>query len=358
MKNNRGKKRNQMPTKYTLLLISAGCIAVFITSLTLNLSGGPLHTLAGYVIVPMQSGINAAGQWVLDKANEFQTLSDVLDENEQLQAQVDELTDQLNSLALEQYELESLRELLELDEKYPEYEKVSASVVAMDSNNWFDTFTIDRGTSDGVTEGMNVMAGSGLVGIVTEAGANYSKVRSIIDDSSSVSAMVLTTGDNFIISGDLEQMNESGVIPFSSLKDDDDEVQVGDAVVTSYVSDKYQQGILIGYIASIEDSANQLTKTGTITPVVDFEHLQMVMVITDIKDTSEMVTTSDTETEDESSSDDSDDSEENTGDGSDTGDSGDSEDGDSGDSDVGDSGEGDGSDSGDSGEGDGLYGGE
>ena len=325
MRTNRGKKRNSMPTKYSLLLITAGCIVVFITSLTLNLTGGPLHTLAGYIIVPMQSGINAAGQWILDKTNEFRTLSEVLDENEELQAQVDELTDQLNNLALEQYELESLRELLELDEKYPEYEKLAASVVAMDSNNWFDTFTIDRGTSDGVTEGMNVMAGSGLVGIITEAGANYSKVRSIIDDSSSVSAMVVTTGDNFIISGDLEQMSESGVLPFSSLKDDDDEVQVGDAVVTSYISDKYQQGILIGYIASIEDSSNNLTKTGTITPVVDFEHLQMVMVITDVKDTSEMVTSSDTESEDTVSegtgtSGDSEDSS-GDGDGSDTGDS-------------------------------------
>ena len=325
MRTNRGKKRNSMPTKYSLLLITAGCIVVFITSLTLNLTGGPLHTLAGYIIVPMQSGINAAGQWILDKTNEFRTLSEVLDENEELQAQVDELTDQLNNLALEQYELESLRELLELDEKYPEYEKLAASVVAMDSNNWFDTFTIDRGTSDGVTEGMNVMAGSGLVGIITEAGANYSKVRSIIDDSSSVSAMVVTTGDNFIISGDLEQMSESGVLPFSSLKDDDDEVQVGDAVVTSYISDKYQQGILIGYIASFEDSSNNLTKTGTITPVVDFEHLQMVMVITDVKDTSEMVTSSDTESEDTVSegtgtSGDSEDSS-GDGDGSDTGDS-------------------------------------
>ena len=301
MRKNQGKKRKTMPTKYSLFLLTGCCIVVFILSLTLNISGGPLHTLAGYVFVPMQSGINTAGQWILDKTNDFKTLSEVLKENEELEAQVDDLTEQLTNLALEQYELEELRALYELDEKYPSYEKVAASVVAMDSTNWFDTFTIDRGTEDGVEAGMNVMADGGLVGIITESGANYSKVRSIIDDSSNVSAMIVTTGDNFTVSGDLESMSESGVITFSGLKDDEDAVSVGDAVVTSYVSDQYQQGLLIGYIATIEENSNHLTKTGTITPVVDFEHLQMVLVITNIKDASEITTTEESGTEDQAS---------------------------------------------------------
>ena len=131
--------------------------------------------------------------------------------------------------------------------------------------------------------GQNVLAGSGLVGIVTEAGPNYAKVRSIIDDSSNVSAMVTSTEDNFNVSGDLLSMNEDKVITFSGLKDEDDKVAVGDAVVTSYVSDQYQQGILIGYIASIEVNSNNLTKSGTITPVVDFQHIENVLVISDVK---------------------------------------------------------------------------
>ena len=121
------------------------------------------------------------------------------------------------------------------------------------------------------------------MGIVTEAGPNYAKVRSIIDDSSNVSAMVTSTEDNFNVSGDLLSMNEDKVITFSGLKDEDDKVAVGDAVVTSYVSDQYQQGILIGYIASIEVNSNNLTKSGTITPVVDFQHIENVLVISDVK---------------------------------------------------------------------------
>jgi rod shape-determining protein MreC len=75
------------------------------------------------------------------------------------------------------------------------------------------------------------------------------------------------------------------MITFSELRDTDDEVEVGDPVVTSYVSDQYQQGILIGYITSIEPNSNNLTKSGTIAPVVDFEHIQEVLVILDIKNT-------------------------------------------------------------------------
>ena len=66
-------------------------------------------------------------------------------------------------------------------------------------------------------------------------------------------------------------------------------------VVTSYVSDRYQQGILIGYVTKIENNSNNLTKSGTITPVVDFEHIENVMVITQLKQTGDTKTADDTE---------------------------------------------------------------
>lgn len=285
MKKKRNSKKKQLQTKYMLFILTAFCVITIFASLILNINGGPLKTLAGYLFIPMQQGINYTGEWVFDTANDFRTLSDVLDENKQLQAKVDELTVRLTNSKLDTYELENLRELLALDEKYPTYEKVAASVIAKDSSNWFSTFTINRGSEHGIEKGMNVIAGSGLVGIVTDVGKNYARVRSIIDDSSNVSAMIATTGDNFNVSGNLKSMNENMVITFSELRDEEGQVQIGDPVVTSYVSDQYQQGILIGYIASIENAANNLTKIGTITPVVDFEHLEDVLVITKLKET-------------------------------------------------------------------------
>ena len=278
------KPKITVPSKYILLGMTIVCVLVIFLSLTFNLSGGPLNAVAGYVFVPMQKGINSVGTFLSEKADNLKTLNDVMQKNKELQAQVDELTQELNTIKLEQYDLENYRSLLELDEKYPGYEKVAANVIGKDSGNWFNTFIIDKGSKDGIEKDMNVLAGSGLVGIVTEVGPNYAKIRSIIDDTSNVSGMDLSTSDNCIIRGSLQRMNENQEIEFSDLKDSDNQVQEGDQIVTSYISEKYLQGILIGYIKDISTDSNNLTKSGTITPVVDFEHIQEVLVILDKKE--------------------------------------------------------------------------
>ncbi len=275
----RRKSKFVLPAKYLLLILSGVCIVIMLLSFTLNISGGPLNAAAGYVFVPMQEGINKIGVWVTDKADNLKNLSDVMAENEQLRAKIDELTTELNSVKLEQYELDNLRTLYDLDQKYPSYEKVAANVIGKSSGNWFHIFTIDKGSNDGIEVDMNVIAGSGLVGIVTDVGPNYAKVTSIINDTSKVSGMVTTTSDNLVVSGSLQSMNENMVIEFNNLNDRDGKVAVNDPVVTSAVSSVYQQGILIGYISSIETDSNNLTRSGTITPAVDFEHLEEVLVI-------------------------------------------------------------------------------
>lgn len=273
------KPKFVVPTKYILLVMTLLCAGGILVSFTLNISGGPLNTVAGYLFAPMQRGINYVGTWMSDKADNLKKLSDVMAENEELRSQLNEKTTELNTVRLEQYELENLRELFELDQKYPSYEKVAGNVIGQNGGNWFSSFTIDKGSNDGIEVDMNVISGSGLVGIVTDVGQNYAIVTSIINDTTNVGGMVTTTSDNLIVNGSLLQMNENMVIEFSNLNDSDDEVMVGDPVVTSYVSDLYQQGILIGYINSLEKDSNNLTKSGTITPAVDFEHIEEVLVI-------------------------------------------------------------------------------
>ena len=98
--------------------------------------------------------------------------------------------------------------------------------------------------------------------------------------------MVLSTSDNIIVTGNLE-MYADGLIEFSKLVDDENAVVEGDKLVTSNISDYYLPGILIGYISSINTDSNNLTKSGLITPAVDFEHLEEVLVITELKQTIE-----------------------------------------------------------------------
>lgn len=277
------KFKHSFPTRYLLLILTGLCVLVMFVSFTLNLSGGPLNTVAGYVFTPMQKGINTVGTWFTTRADELKSLKAVMKENEELQAEVDKLTTELNTIKLEQYELDNLRELFQLDQKYPSYEKVAARIIGSDTSNWFNTFVIDKGTNDGIERDMNVIAGSGLVGIVIDVGPNYAKVRSIIDDASNVSAMTLSTTDRCIVNGNLETMNENQVIEFSNLKCEENAIGTGEQLVTSNISDKYLEGILVGYVSSIERDSNNLTYSGTVTPAVDFKHLQEVLVILDKK---------------------------------------------------------------------------
>ena len=278
------KNRFSIPSKYIFVFLALLCIALMFVSYSTGFAGETLSTVSGYIFVPFEKGINSIGGWLRDKSDTLEELVEIQAENELLQQEVDELTLENSQLMQNQYRLEELEELYELDQTYSEYEKVAADIIASDSDNWFNTFVIDKGTDDGIEVDMNVIAGSGLVGIVTKTGNNWAQVRSIIDDLSNVSAQVLTTGDLCFVQGDL-QLIENGLIQLNQLRDAEGEASIGDTVVTSYVSDKYHSGILIGYINELELDSNNLTRSGTLTPAVDFEHLHSVLVITDVKET-------------------------------------------------------------------------
>lgn len=279
------KKKNQTSSKskYYLAGLSLFCILLMVLSLFYEKSAGPFKAIASATIIPMQKGINQIGTWLGDISDNFDTLQEVRKEKEALQAKVDALITENNNLQEEKYELERLQALYKLDQNYADYEKTGAHVIGNDTGNWFSTFTIDKGSKDGIKKDMNVLAGSGLVGIVIKVGPTWATVRSVIDDSSNVSAMVLSTSDRCMVRGDLSLIND-GRIRFEQMENNDHKVQVGDQIVTSHISSKYLQGILIGYISEITVDSNNLTRSGYITPVVDFKNLQEVLVITKTKD--------------------------------------------------------------------------
>lgn len=279
----RGK--SSFPSKYVLLLLTVICIMLLFAGYATGYAGEPIWTICNYVFVPMQKGLDYVGESISINSDDTKTKEQLIAENEQLQEQIDELSTQLTNTRLQQSELDTLRELYDLDQTYADYKTTGAHVIGKGTSNWFNTFTIDKGSKDGIKVDMNVIAGSGLVGIVTDVGKNYAVVRAIIDDTSNVSGMILSNNDNCIVSGNLKSMTESNMITFSNLEDSEDKVSTGDSVVTSNISDKYLPGLLIGYVTDITEDNNNLTKSGEITPVVDFKHLQDVLVITQLKET-------------------------------------------------------------------------
>lgn len=276
------KSANTSKNKYWFGGLCAVCLLLIVLSFFTDRISGPFKVLANITVVPMQQGVTYVGSLLHEFSDNFQTMKAVQSENEKLQAKVDELLMENSTLQQERYELDRLRELYKLDMNYAEYEKVGAHVIGCDSGNWFSTFTIDKGSADGIAVDMNVIADKGLVGIVTDVGPTWATVRSIIDDSSNVSAMVLSTSDRCIVNGNLTLINE-GKLSFEQMENNDNTVAVGEQVVTSHISDKYLQGILIGYISEVTVDSNNLTRSGYITPAVDFKNLQEVLVITQTK---------------------------------------------------------------------------
>lgn len=271
-----------LPGKYLLFILTILCAGAIILTFNTNIFSSLLNTAAGYVIVPFEEGISAVGSWISGRSEELVQIRALLSENESLKAQIDELTIENTQLQQDRYELNNLRELYKLDSQYEGYEKIGARIIARDAGNWFHSFVIDKGADDGIAVDMNVIAGSGLVGRVVDVGPNWSKVTSIIADNSNVSGKVLATSDHLIVSGDLELYGD-GVIKFEQLVDSADKVVEGDKIVTSNISDKYLPNILIGYINTLDVDANNITKSGLLTPAVDFEHLEEVLVILEMK---------------------------------------------------------------------------
>ncbi len=271
-----------LPSKYLLFILTIVCTALIVITFNTNLFTGPLNSFAGVFVVPFQKGITSVSTSIKDTTDKLSSITKLLEENERLKEQVDELTIANTNLEQEKYELTELRSLYELDAQYEQYEKTGARIIAKDAGNWYYSFVIDKGSDDGIQIDMNVIAGGGLVGRVIDVGPDWAKVQSIIADNAAVSGMVLSSSDNLIVSGDLE-LYKQGFVSFSKLVDEADKVSIGDKVVTSNISDKYLPGILIGYISTIDDDSNNLTKSGRITPAVDFEHMNEVLVLLDQK---------------------------------------------------------------------------
>ncbi len=279
------KKRGEefaLPSKYLLFILTVLCTALIIITFNTNLFTGPLNSFAGIFVVPFQKGMTTVGTYIKDTAERLSSITKLLEENEELKAQIDELTVANTTLEQEKYELTELRNLYQLDDAYENYEKVGARIIGKDAGNWYHAFIIDKGSDDGLAIDMNVIANGALVGRILDVGPDWAKVQAIIADNASVSGMVLSSSDNLIVTGNLELYNQ-GFISFSKLVDDVDKVRIGDKIVTSNISDKYLPGILIGYISTIDDDSNNLTKSGTLTPAVDFEHMNVVLVLLELK---------------------------------------------------------------------------
>ena len=283
-----------------LIVVTIICVVLMAVSYINSSALDSVRGYANYLLVPIQSSISAFGQKASDKITEQADMHKVYEENQELKKTVEELTTENNRLRNETGELERLRELYKLDNDYQQYPTIAARVISRDSQKWFNVFRIDKGLRDGLVKDMNVIGGGGLIGIIVDVGPNYATVRTIIDNDSNVYAMSQSSGDACLVKGDLNSY-ETGMIDISNI-DKNAVFSNGDAVVTSDLSTKFLPGILIGYASDINMDSRHLTKSGKLIPVADFTKLHEVLVITELKTDTGIISLGDNQTSQEEAS--------------------------------------------------------
>ena len=250
-----------------------------------------IESKLGSIIMPIQKFFTSIGNFIDEKTEPVINVLNYKDLNENLSQENEMLKEQIVSLTMSQKELSELNEL-KLALKYVDQNLnsgyISCNVVSKDMGNWFNMFTVDAGSNQGITKNSTVINGNGLVGLVFEVGENWSKVISIIDQKSSVGFEMLRVSDDYdgILSGttNYELIGE--------LFDPKATVKVNDFIVTSGLG-MYPKGILIGKIYEVVSDKDLILNRIKVTPAVDFKKINKVMIIPykgDTEPTTEAVT--------------------------------------------------------------------
>lgn len=243
--------------------------------------------VAGAITVPVQKGINKLGSIFFDFDQERLSKEEALAKIASLEEENENLQEQMVSYDQKIQEYQDMRKLLELKSTYGDYDTVGATVIfANMTGNWFSAFTIDKGTDDGLEVGMNVLAGGGLVGYISDIASGHAVVTTIINDNVNVSAMQSTTGDSCVVTGDLPYMKEYGLLKLQYM-DTDFDISRDNVIVTSNISDRYLPGLVIGYAQDVTVDSNGLASSGYLKPAADFKHIRNVLVITTQKQSAE-----------------------------------------------------------------------
>jgi len=267
-------------TKRKRALITAAvilCVAMMAFSAAYRTNPTFAEGVLALIIIPAQKYITYAGKWVGDQINFLVSLKELGEENARLKDELLFLEAEAARLRNAEEENAELRELLTINRMYPEYETIGAVIIAKDPGNWYANFIIDKGARDDLKNNMAVLAPGGLVGRIIETGANYAKVKTLIDDTSAVSARSSRTGEIGVVKGDMRLMSE-GLCRMEHI-DIDAEIIAGDEIVTSYLGEIYPPGIVIGVVTEVNADAGGLTKYAIVRPEVDFKNLETVLII-------------------------------------------------------------------------------
>lgn len=262
-----------------------GIIGIIITILILILivifSNGEtensfFENVASNLVMPIQNGLTYLKNKMSGNTTFFTDINNLQEENKQLKQKNSELEQSLRELENIKTQNETLREYLNLTEKYGEYKTISGYVINKDISNYSKTIVINVGKKDGVTEKMTVIGDQGLVGHVISVTDSTAKVQTIIDTASSISCSMSTTQEAIVCKGTLDDKDSLKAMYIPT----DANIIQGDSIETSGLGGIYPKGIHIGTVKKVTNTQNMTDRYALIETAIDFNKLSTVLVIT------------------------------------------------------------------------------
>lgn len=269
-------------TKYGMLVLSlAAAIAVVLSVMTfLSSTSAVLPNLAGIIASPFRAAGAAITETVGGWVRYFTEFDALQAEVEALRLENEELKAAIRQAERDSEENQRLRELLGLQEQRRDLHFASASVVEKDVSNWSSMLTINKGTQQDVAVGDCVITEEGyLVGVVTEAGLNWSTVRTLLDSDTSIGTLVVRSELGAVAQGDFALMGRKRLqLTYLGAQPD---VITGDLIVTSGLGGYYPAQLVIGYVEEVCTGEDGLSQYAIIRPQADMDALTEVFVVTD-----------------------------------------------------------------------------
>ena len=264
----------------TVLAVAAAVAGLLSVMSYFSSTAAALPNLTGIIAAPFRSVAASLSDTVRQWTGYLTEFDALRAENEQLRLQIAQMEETVRQAEADRDENVRLRELTGLRQQRRDLRWESARVLVQDVSNWSSLLTVNKGTSHGVEKGDCVVTEAGyLVGVVTEAGLNWSTVRTILDSETSIGALIFRTGGTAVAQGSFDLMGE-GRLALDYLGSEPD-VVAGDLIVTSGLAGYYPSQLVIGYVQEVRASDNGLAQYAVIAPQADLSALTQVFVVTD-----------------------------------------------------------------------------
>jgi rod shape-determining protein MreC len=251
-------------------------IAATVIFISINSRRSPLNDPAGGIAVgffaPLQEAFTTAAGFVSGIWRNYFDLVGVAEKAQELSRQLSQARADLNRYEETRQANQRLRSLLGFRTRTVG-DAIAAEVVGRDPSPWFKTIIINKGTTDGVAKASPVVVPEGIVGLVVAVTGHYAKVLLIIDQNSAVDAKVQATRARGIVKGD---PTGRGSFNYVLRKHD---ISLGDSVITSGLDGVFPKGLPIGRVSEIVRLSAGIFQEIAITPYVDFETLEEVLVL-------------------------------------------------------------------------------